>query len=67
MGGWGWDKELPAIAIRLDRTPSLFSARSIQPLGKIRYLQPSLHCQMLWSGPVGCCSRRNIFNHACFE
>ena len=22
MGGWGWDKALPAIAIRLDRTPA---------------------------------------------
>ena len=38
--GWGWDKALPAIAIRLDRTNRAFSAP--RSLGKIRYLQLAL-------------------------
>ena len=38
--GWGWDKALTAIAIRLDRTNRAFSAP--RSLGKIRYLQLAL-------------------------
>ena len=58
------DKALPAIAIRLDRTPILFSAQT-QSLGKIRYLQLAL----LSDAPcliLGCCSLRNIFTQGCF-